>query len=96
MHIHVNVMSFFIQAHLKVMSLMEKSEKDAKPSQGRGNSYGKARICKVSGKEGVQRAIKKHIESNHITGVVFNCNLCGNAAKTRESLAKHISKYHSD
>ena len=96
MQIHLKVMPFFIQVHLKVMSLMEKSEKDAKPSQGRGNSYGKARICKVCGKEGVQRAIKKHIESNHITGVLFNCNICGNAAKTRESLAKHISKYHSD
>ena len=80
----------------QVMSMMEKSENEAKQSQGKGNSYGKARICKVCGKEGVMRAIKKHIESNHITGVVHNCNTCGNSAKTRESLTKHITKYHDE
>ena len=80
----------------QVMSMMEKSENDAKQSQGKGNSYGKARICKVCGKEGVMRAIKKHIESNHITGVVHNCKICGNAAKTRESLTKHVTKYHDE
>ena len=84
------------QLEEQVMSMMEKSENDAKQSQGKGNSYGKARICKVCGKEGVMRAIKKHIESNHITGVVHNCNICGKAAKTRESLTKHISKYHDE
>ena len=80
----------------QVMSMMEKSENDAKQSQGKGNSYGKARICKVCGKEGVMRAIKKHIESKHITGVIHNCNICGNPAKTRESLTKHITRYHDE
>ena len=84
------------QLEEQVMSMMEKSENDAKQSQGKGNSYGKARICKVCGKEGVMRAIKKHIESNHITGVIHNCNICGNSAKTRESLTKHLTKYHGD
>ena len=84
------------QLEEQVTSMMEKSKNEAKPSQGKGNSYGKARICKVCGKEGVMRAIKKHIESNHITGVIHNCNICGNSAKTRESLTKHITKYHDE
>ena len=80
----------------QVMSMMEKSENDAIQSRGKGNSYGKARICKVCGKEGVMRAIKKHIESKHIKGVIHHCNICGNKAKTRESLNKHITKYHNE
>ena len=84
------------QLEEQVLSMMEKSVKKANPSRGKGNSYGKARICKVCGKEGVMRSIKKHIESNHITSVVHNCNICGNFAKTRESLTKHISKYHDE
>jgi len=54
----------------------------------------KGRICKVCGKEGSWANVRTHIEANHITGVSHTCNICGNIAKTRESLRIHKSKYH--
>merc|ERR1712107_463852 len=50
------------------------------------NSNGKikeeiTRVCKVCGKEGLQAAIGKHIEANHITGVIHTCDICGEKAK---------------
>ena len=52
------------------------------------------RICKVCRKEGTQTDIKRHIEANHITGISHTCDICGNKAKTRESLRVHKLRYH--
>mgnify|MGYP001314630643 CR=1 FL=1 len=36
---------------------------------------GKARICKVCGKEGQTINIKHHIEANHMTNISIPCNV---------------------
>ena len=56
--------------------------------------YGKARICKVCGKQGVWNDIRKHIEAHHITGVTHTCNFCWNTYKSLNSLAAHKSQKH--
>ena len=74
---------------LLVKSMMEVSE-NAAPGKFRG----KARICKVCGKEGVSAAIIQHIESNHTARLSIPCAQCGNIFSTRQSLMIHKSKYH--
>merc|ERR1719319_574049 len=73
----------------QIKSMMEVSEHIL------GGVHGntKVRVCKVCGKEGYQSDIKKHIESNHITGVFHTCNICGNTFRTRASLSTHVSKH---
>ena len=56
--------------------------------------YGKARICKVCGKQGAWNDIRKHIEAHHITGVTHTCNFCWNTYKSLNSLAAHKSQKH--
>ena len=55
---------------------------------------GRARICKVCGKEGSMATIMKHIEANHITGISIPCDLCGKLFKSRNVLANHKSQQH--
>ena len=55
---------------------------------------GRARICKVCGKEGSWGDIKKHIEANHIAGISIPCGLCGRSFKSRNSLSVHKSLNH--
>ena len=59
-----------------------------------GKKAGRARICKVCGKEGSMVQIRDHIEANHVSGISIPCDLCGKALKSRHSLAVHKSKYH--
>ena len=72
----------------QVKSMMTVSENAA--PHGRG----KARICKVCGKEGVTQNIINHIEANHITGISVPCGLCGSVFTLRNSLSSHKSRYH--
>ena len=76
----------------QIRSMMEKSENYAAKSQvkGKGNSTGKARICKVCGKEGTMATIQHHIESNHITGFAHTCTVCGSTTNTRGALRVHL------
>ena len=55
---------------------------------------GRARICKVCGKEGSMRLIMSHIEANHIAGISVPCGLCGQVFRTRGALQVHKSKHH--
>ena len=55
---------------------------------------GRARICKVCGKEGSRTIIMNHIEANHITGISIPCDLCGKAFKSRNVLTSHKSQQH--
>ena len=55
---------------------------------------GRARICKVCGKEGSYQLIKDHIEANHIAGISIPCGLCGQVVKTRNALKIHKYKRH--
>ena len=56
--------------------------------------YGKARICRVCGKQGAWNDIRKHIEAHHITGITHTCNFCWNTYKSLNSLAAHKSQKH--
>ena len=72
----------------KIRSMMMFSENHA------GGAHGRARICKVCGKEGQMYNIRKHIKANHITGVYHSCPICGKIAKSSHALAEHNSRYH--
>ena len=73
----------------KVKSMMLVSE-----NENPGGKTGKARICKVCGKEGKQGNIVDHIESNHIPGISLPCNICGKTSRTRNALIQHKLKFH--
>ena len=72
----------------KVKSMMVFSENHT------GGRHGKARICKVCGKEGQMYNIADHIEANHITGIVLPCNICGKTKPSRNALRQHKLTYH--
>jgi len=74
----------------QIKAMMEISE------NALGGAYGnlKARACKVCGKEGKDFDIRRHIESNHITGVSHSCNVCGKTSRSRHALRVHMSSYH--
>ena len=57
---------------------------------------GRARICKVCGKEGSFGDIIKHIQANHITGISISCDLCGKSFKSRNSVTTHKHVYHKN
>ena len=78
----------------QIRSMMRKSENDA-AAHGKGNAKGKARICKVCGKEGDMTTIQRHIEANHVTGLVLECNICGSTANTRHAMEKHMNRKHN-
>merc|ERR1712129_92845 len=73
----------------KIKSMMVFSENHA------GGNNGKARICKVCGKEGQYGNIRAHIEAIHITGVSHKCNICGKVSRTRDGYGQHMSNNHS-
>ena len=56
----------------------------------------KSYIRQVCGKEGLRANIKKHIETNHIEGIVIPCNLCEITFRSRDTLMKHNSRHHSN
>ena len=55
---------------------------------------GRARICKVCGKEGCMQNIMSHIEANHIAGISIPCPRCGQYFKTKNGLQTHKSRHH--
>ena len=55
---------------------------------------GRARICKVCGKEGSMQSIMSHIEANHIAGISIPCARCGIYFKTKNGLQTHKSRHH--
>ena len=68
----------------KVKSMMDFSENPAI-----GGQKGRARICKVCGKEGNMGDIVIHI-----AGIVIPCNICGKTKRTRKALRQHKIKFH--
>ena len=76
----------------QVKSMMTLSE-NANPYKGKG---GRARICKVCGKEGSMTNIMHHIEANRIAGISLPCGLCDQVVKTRCALIQHKSRYHGN
>ena len=61
-----------------------------------GKAPRKAMICKVCGKEGEFGNIKRHIESNHISGGTHPCDVCGKISRFRHGLSQHklFNHYH--
>jgi len=76
----------------KIKSMMMFSENSA----GSRVQDGRARICKVCGKEGHMKNIKDHIEANHIAGVSHTCDICGKTSRSRAGLRYHTAKYHTN
>ena len=74
----------------QVKSMMDFSEN----ADQYGKRYGRARICKVCGKEGGMGDIMNHPEAHHIAGISIPCGLCGHVVKTRNALIQHRSKHH--
>merc|ERR1712129_628860 len=74
----------------KIKSMMIFSENHAG-----GSRQGRARICKVCGKEGSMGDIQKHIETNHITGVSHTCKICGTATRSRPAMTQHKKRHHT-
>ena len=74
----------------QIRSMMEKSENNLASR----NAKGKARICKVCGKEGSMGTIQSHIESNHITGFTHDCTVCRTTIRTRDALRIHMYLKH--
>merc|ERR1712129_205917 len=72
----------------KIKSMMMVSENHLSVKLGR------ARICKVCGKEGQWSHIRDHIEANHITGVTHTCNICGKISRTRGGIRRHKYEEH--
>ena len=54
----------------------------------------RAHVCKLCGKEGSRNNIRMHIESNHIEGLSFPCNLCEKTCRSRNALLKHKQRHH--
>ena len=73
----------------KIKNNLEK--KPNVPANGKKWLY----ACKVCGKEGEERNMKRHIESKHLEGVSFSCNLCEKPAKSRNALQKHKAQFHA-
>merc|ERR1712129_350820 len=95
----VAVTEFTVAADLqnlddKINSMMMVSENSLFNSKGL--SIGKARICKVCGKEGQYAHIQSHIEAHHITGVSHVCNICGKTFRVRNSLRYHKRQHKAE
>ena len=74
----------FEELDQKVKSMFEFSENPAP-----GNTLGRARICKVCGKEGERTSIINHIEVNHMAGLCIPCKMCGKYLASRAALKQH-------
>ena len=72
----------------QVKSMMTISENAAPYNQGR------ARICKVCGKEGSMTDIRNHIEAHHIDGISVPCGVCGQGFSSRNALKVHKYRNH--
>ena len=56
---------------------------------------GRARICKVCGKEGPMSNIMNHIEAKHLGNISCPCDVCGKILKSSHGLAQHKAKEHT-
>ena len=78
----------------KVMSMMKFSENRVMSNKRPGTTLGRARICKLCGKEGTYGAVWNHIEAKHLENS-YSCNHCGKISKSRNGLAQHRAKDHT-
>ena len=76
----------------KIETIMYKGENKVKS----GNQMVPEYICKVCGKKNRRTYLKNHIESNHLEGISFPCNICEKTSKTRSALKFHKSHFHDN
>ena len=79
----------------RVKSMMDFSENRVMSNKKPGTTLGRARVCKVCGKEGPMGTIMNHIEAKHIENIPSPCDLCGKVSKSRNGLAQHKVKEHT-
>ena len=72
----------------KINSMMEMSQNLV------SSGTHKAHVCKVCGKEGSRNDLRRHIESNHLEGLSFPCNLCEKSCRSRNALWMHKQSKH--
>ena len=80
----------------KVRSMMDFSENRVMSNKKPGTTRGRARVCKVCGKEGIMSSILIHIETKHMAKVASPCDICGKISKSRIGLIQHKAKKHSN
>ena len=76
----------------KTNSMMEKTSEREKAS-GKPNGL-PLYVCKVCGKKATSGNIKKHIEANHLEGVLVPCSKCEKTFRSRNALAVHTYSIH--
>ena len=79
----------------RVKSMMDFSENRVMSNKKPGTTLGRARVCKVCGKEGPMATIMIHIEAKHLGNIPSPCDLCGKVSKSRNGLAQHKVKEHT-
>jgi len=62
-------------------------------SMGSGAGY-RCTDCSHTARD--RHAMSLHIEAKHLTGFTLNCPICARICPTRESLRKHVTRYHPD
>ena len=76
----------------KTNSMMEKTS-DREKASGKPNGL-PLYVCKVCGKRATGGNIKKHIEANHLEGVLVPCSKCEKTFRSRNALAVHTYSIH--
>ena len=76
----------------KTNSMMEKTS-DREKASGKPNGL-PLYVCKVCGKKATSGNIKKHIEANHLDGVLVPCSKCEKTFRSRNALAVHTYSIH--
>jgi len=91
----VAVTDFTVAADLQDLNEQIESMIEVSEHKDKFNN-GKARVCKVCGKEGKLLDIKRHIEANHITGISHTCNICGKTSRSANGLRQHMTMNHKN
>ena len=72
----------------QIRSMITKSDVNS------GTNQGKMATLNICGKEGPYKAMPRHVEAYHITGVSHACDICGYTSRSRDGLRRHKSNSH--
>ena len=61
-----------------------------------GHNRGFLSTCNVCGKEAPFNDMRRHMETNHITGVSHSCSMCGKISRIRQALRMHKLRNHNN
>ena len=74
----------------QIKSMITKSDISA------GHNRGFLSTCNVCGKEAPFNDMRRHMETNHITGVSHSCSMCGKISRIRQALRMHKLRNHNN